>query len=134
VAAHAAPVWIGFSAQPDGHRAPAALPRADDGRGARADHDGRAARDRSRVAFVGTRAPTGPPDCGESHCPAFALYVSKLSGGRQKVTNDTGPRAGRPDGKTIVFVARGALAINVLDGSKTTIHPPQSQKAALSRR
>jgi len=78
--------------------------------------------DITRVAFVGTRPPTGPPDCGESHCPAFALYVSKLSGKRQKITNDTGPAGWSPDSKTIVFVARGVLTLNVIGGGKTTIH------------
>lgn len=72
-------------------------------------------------AFVARRAPTGPPDCGESHCPAYALYVAAASTGRpRRIANDTGPAGWSPDGRTVVFVARGALTLAVVATGKTT--------------
>jgi Tol biopolymer transport system component len=64
------------------------------------------------VAFLGARNNLGPPDCGESVCPAFALYIAGVSGkNRRRVANDTGPAGWSPDGKTLVYVARGALTL-----------------------
>jgi Tol biopolymer transport system component len=65
----------------------------------------------TRVAFVGKREPTGPPDCGESMCPAYALYVGGLSGSPKRVARDTGPAGWSPDGKSIVFASHGGLDI-----------------------
>ncbi len=77
--------------------------------------------DARTFAFVGRRAPTGPPDCGESHCPAFALYVAPASTGRpRRIANDTGPAGWSPDGKTLVFVARGSLTLAVVNSAKAT--------------
>jgi Tol biopolymer transport system component len=73
------------------------------------------------VAFVGTRPPTGAPDCGESHCPAFALYLAPATGKpRKKIVDDTGPAGWSPDGKTLVYVSRGALTLAVVATGKTT--------------
>jgi Tol biopolymer transport system component len=79
--------------------------------------------DAGTVAFVGRRVIKGPPTCGESQCPAFALYLAGVSGARKRlVANDTGPAGWSPDGKTLVFVSRGALTIEVVaGGARTTI-------------
>ena len=83
------------------------------------------------VAFVGRRAPTGPPDCGESNCPAYALYVSALSGkNRRRVANDTGPAGWSPDGKTLVYVSRGSLTLSPVAGGKTTAIPTGTHVAS----
>jgi Tol biopolymer transport system component len=77
--------------------------------------------DARMFAFVGRRAPTGPPDCGESHCPAYALYVASATTGRpRRIANDTGPAGWSPDGRTLVFVARGALTLAVVSSAQTT--------------
>ena len=75
------------------------------------------------VAFVGRRVIKGPPTCGESQCPAFALYLAGVSGAHKRlVANDTGPAGWSPDGKTLVFVSRGALTLEVVaGGARTTI-------------
>ncbi len=75
------------------------------------------------VAFVGRRVIKGPPTCGESQCPAFALYLADVSGAHKRlVANDTGPAGWSPDGKTLVFVSRGALTLEVVaGGARTTI-------------
>jgi TolB protein len=79
--------------------------------------------DAKRIAFLGKRINTGPPDCGESRCPAFALYLADVSGKKlRRIANDTGPAGWSPDGKTLIFVARGALTLSdVGTGKKTTI-------------
>ena len=77
--------------------------------------------DARTFAFVGRRNPTGPPDCGEGHCPAFALYIAAASTGRpRRIANDTGPAGWSPDAKTLVFVARGTLTLAVVSSGKTT--------------
>lgn len=80
--------------------------------------------DAKTFAFVARRPPTGPPDCGESNCPAYALYVagSKTPGRRRRIANDTGPAGWAPDSKSVVFVARGALTLEVVaTGTQTRI-------------
>jgi Tol biopolymer transport system component len=78
--------------------------------------------DAGTVAFVGRRVIKGPPTCGESQCPAFALYLAGVSGARKRlVANDTGPAGWSPDGKTLAFVSRGALTIEVVAGGARTI-------------
>ena len=75
-------------------------------------------------AFVARRPPTGPPDCGESNCPAYALYVSAAAtpGRRRRLANDTGPAGWSPDSKSVVFVVRGALTLEVVSsGTQTKI-------------
>jgi Tol biopolymer transport system component len=72
-------------------------------------------------AFVGRRNPTGPPDCGESHCPAFALYLFDSTKGKtRKLVNDTGPAGWSPDSKSVVFVSRGDLTLSVVATGKST--------------
>jgi hypothetical protein len=87
--------------------------------------------DARMFAFIARRPPTGPPDCGESNCPAFALYVAASStpGRRRRIANDTGPAGWSPDAKNVVFVVRGALTLEVVaSGKQTRIptvgHPP----------
>ena len=80
--------------------------------------------DGQTFAFVARRPPTGPPDCGESNCPAFALYVATASrpGRRRRIANDTGAAGWAPDSKSVVFVARGALTLEVVStGTQTRI-------------
>jgi Tol biopolymer transport system component len=72
-------------------------------------------------AFVGRRTPTGPPDCGESHCPAFALYLYDATKGKtRKVVNDTGPAGWSTDSKSIAFVSHGALTLSTVATGKQT--------------
>jgi Tol biopolymer transport system component len=66
--------------------------------------------DGRKVAFVGSRPSL--PGCGEVSCVVFALYLGDLTrthGRTQKFTNDGGPAGWSPNGKTLVFVYRGAL-------------------------
>ena len=59
------------------------------------------------------RNPTGPPDCGESHCPAFALYLFDATKGKtRKLVNDTGPAGWSPDCEELVYVAHGDLTLS----------------------
>ena len=77
--------------------------------------------DAKSFAFVGRRNPTGPPDCGESHCPAFALYLADAAKGKtRKLVNDTGPAGWAPDSKSVVFVSRGDLTLSVVATGKAT--------------
>jgi TolB protein len=77
--------------------------------------------DARQFAFIARRNPTGAPDCGESFCPQFALYLASASTGRrQRIANDTGPAGWSPDSKTVVFVARGALTMEVVASGKST--------------
>jgi Tol biopolymer transport system component len=72
-------------------------------------------------AFVGRRNPTGPPDCGESHCPAFALYLTDAAKGKtRKLVNDTGPAGWSPDSKSVVYIAHGDLTLTVVASGKST--------------
>jgi Tol biopolymer transport system component len=88
--------------------------------------------DARTFAFVARRPPTGPPDCGESNCPAFGLYVAGAStpGRRRRIANDTGPAGWSPDGKTVVFVARGALTLEVVVSGKQTRIPTAGHVAS----
>lgn len=73
-------------------------------------------------AFVARRPPTGPPDCGESNCPAYGLYVASAAtpGRRRRIANDTGPAGWSPDARSVIFVARGALTLEVVGGGAQT--------------
>ena len=79
--------------------------------------------DARRIAFIGRRINNGPPDCGESQCPAYALYLSELSGKhKRRLAIDTGPAGWSPDGKTVVFVSKGVLTLEIVaGGARTTI-------------
>jgi TolB protein len=81
--------------------------------------------DARTFAFIARRPPTGPPDCGESNCPAFGLYVAAAAtpGRRRRIANDTGPAGWSPDSKSVVFVARGALTVEVVANGKQTRIP-----------
>lgn len=77
-----------------------------------------------QAAYVAPRNPTGPEDCGEGPCPQFGLYVARVPKPHKarRIVNDTGPAGWAPDGKSIVFVARGAVTIMpAAGGPKTTI-------------
>jgi Tol biopolymer transport system component len=68
---------------------------------------------RKRVAYVGPRISTGPNDCGEGPCPQYGLYLANVPKPHapRRIINDTGPAGWSPDGKTLVFVSRGALTL-----------------------
>jgi Tol biopolymer transport system component len=74
-----------------------------------------------RVAFIGPRPFSA--GCGDLCEAVFALYMADLpSGRRRRVANDTGPAGWSPDGKSLVFVHRGGLALRpVAGGTGTTI-------------
>jgi Tol biopolymer transport system component len=76
------------------------------------------------IAYVAPRNPTGPEDCGEGPCPQFGLYLARVPKPHRtrRIVNDTGPAGWAPDGRSIVFVSRGALTLmSVAGGSKTAI-------------
>ncbi len=76
------------------------------------------------VAFIGPRVSTGPDDCGEGPCPQFGLYLASVPKPHKprKIFNDASPAGWSPDGKTLVFVSRGALQLyDVATGRRTTI-------------
>jgi Tol biopolymer transport system component len=68
------------------------------------------------VAYVGPRVSTGPEDCGEGPCPQFGLYLASVPKPHKprRIVNDTGPAGWSPDGKTLAYVARGALTLRVV--------------------
>jgi hypothetical protein len=75
-----------------------------------------------RVAYVGPRVSTGPPDCGEGPCPQFGLYLASVPKPHRprRIANDTGPAGWSPDSRNLVFVARGALVLwSVASGKRT---------------
>jgi Tol biopolymer transport system component len=79
--------------------------------------------DSSLITFVGARSPIpGDKECGEGPCQRFALYRESIRkhAKPQKVTNDTGPAAFSPDGKTLAFVAMNALVLWPLAGGTST--------------
>jgi Tol biopolymer transport system component len=85
------------------------------GQGATVSPDGR------NVAFVGSRPRTGPPACGASRCEAYGLYLGSVSASHPKrIVNDTGPAGWSPDGKTLVYVSRGALTLDAIGSGRTT--------------
>jgi Tol biopolymer transport system component len=74
--------------------------------------------DLSTIAFVGPLAPDpGDTGCGEGvPCPRFALYIQDLrthTAPRILVRNG-GPASFSPDGKSLAFVARNRLVLQVL--------------------
>jgi Tol biopolymer transport system component len=73
------------------------------------------------VAYIGRRPLTGPPDCGESPCPMFALYLASTARKKPlKIANGTGPATWLPDGKTLIYVTSGKLILTALPGGKST--------------
>jgi TolB protein len=74
------------------------------------------------VAYVGPRISTGPYDCGEGPCPQYGLYLANVPKPHRprRIVNDTGPAGWSPDGKTLVFVSRGALTLWALAGKQAT--------------
>ena len=75
-----------------------------------------------KVAWVGPAHAQGPPECGEVACAAFALYLANVPGRARLVFRGTGPAGWSPDGKTLVFVYRGALNLwPVAGGERTSI-------------
>jgi Tol biopolymer transport system component len=76
------------------------------------------------LAYVGPRISTGPNDCGEGPCPQYGLYLANVPKPHKprRIVNDTGPAGWSPDGKTVVFVSRGALTLWVVaSGQRTAI-------------
>ena len=77
-----------------------------------------------KIAYVGPRVSTGPPDCGDGRCAQFGLYLANLPRPHRprRIVNDTGAAGWSPDSKTLVFVFNGALTLRVLStGTQTTI-------------
>jgi Tol biopolymer transport system component len=77
-----------------------------------------------KIAYVGPRVSTGPNDCGEGPCPQYGLYLANVAKPHRprRIVNDTGPAGWSPDGKSLVFVARGALTLWVVaSGQRTAI-------------
>ena len=68
---------------------------------------------RRKIAYVGPRVSTGPDDCGEGPCPQYGLYLANVPKPHRarRIVNDTGPAGWSPDGKSLVFVSRGALTL-----------------------
>jgi TolB protein len=75
-----------------------------------------------KIAYVGPRVSTGPEDCGEGPCPQYGLYLANVPKPHRprRIVDDTGPAGWSPDGKTLVFVSRGALRLRAVDGSTRT--------------
>lgn len=75
------------------------------------------------VSYVGPRNPTGPEDCGEGPCPQFGLYLARLPKPHRvrRIANDTGPAGWSPDGKSLVYVARGVLVLRTVAGPGMTV-------------
>jgi Tol biopolymer transport system component len=62
------------------------------------------------VAFVGPRPSI--PGCGDVSCLVFAIYLADVTRGKlRRFAINTGPPGWSPDGKELVFVYRGGLAI-----------------------
>ena len=80
---------------------------------------------RKRIAYVGPRISTGPPDCGEGPCPQYGLYLANVPKphAARRIINDTGPAGWSPDGKTLVFVSRGALTLYGIASKARTAIP-----------
>ena len=79
---------------------------------------------RRKIAYVGPRISTGPNDCGEGPCPQYGLYLANVPKphSARRIINDTGPAGWSPDGKSLVFVSRGALTLwNVAGKQRTAI-------------
>jgi Tol biopolymer transport system component len=77
---------------------------------------------RRKIAYVGPRSSTGPNDCGEGPCPQYGLYLASVPKPHspRRILNDTGPAGWSPDGKSLVFVARGALNLWVVASKQRT--------------
>ncbi len=78
--------------------------------------------DARRIAYVGPRVSTGPEDCGDGPCPQYGLYLASVPAPHRarRIVNDTGPAGWSPDGKTLVFAARGVLTLRDLAGGRRT--------------
>jgi TolB protein len=77
---------------------------------------------RRKIAYVGPRISTGPNDCGEGPCPQYGLYLASVPKPHRprRIVNDTGPAGWSPDGKSLVFVSRGALTLWVVASRQST--------------
>lgn len=88
--------------------------------------------DARMLAYVGPRRSTGPPDCGEGRCPQFGLYLASLPVPHRprRIVNDAGPAGWSPDGKSLVFVAKGALTLRVVSSGAQTMLATEPHVAA----
>jgi len=71
-----------------------------------------------KVAFYGPRPSI--PGCGELSCVVFAVYLSDVPGRVKRFVKDGGPAGWAPDGRRLVFVYRGGLALWPVSGSTPT--------------
>lgn len=71
-----------------------------------------------QIAFIAQRISTGPPDCGESRCQQFGLYLANIPAPHRphKIENDAGAAGWTADGKSLVYIAKGALTVVPLSG------------------
>jgi len=80
----------------------------------------------SKLTYVGARPPEpGDRECGEGPCQRFGLFIESLLTKAKHPTmvlKDAGPAGFSPDGKQIVFVARGKLVVlSVASGATRSI-------------
>lgn len=76
------------------------------------------------LAYVNPRRSTGPPDCGEGRCPQFGLYLASVAAPHhpRRIVDDTGAAGWSPDGKSLVFIAKGVLTVRQIgSGAERTI-------------
>lgn len=81
--------------------------------------------DATTIAFLGSRrADPGDTDCGDGPCQRYALYIEDISksAAPRKLVPDVGPAAFTPDGKSLVFAAKGGLVVwSLASGTSRTI-------------
>ena len=71
-----------------------------------------------KAAFYGPRPSI--PGCGELSCVVFAVYVAEVPGRVRRFVKDGGPAGWAPDGRRLVFVYRGGLALWPISGAAPT--------------
>jgi Tol biopolymer transport system component len=72
-----------------------------------------------KLAFYGPRPSL--PGCGEVSCLVNAVYLANVPGGVRKFVNDGGPAGWSSDGKRLVFVYRGGIALWPVSGGAHTL-------------
>jgi len=71
-----------------------------------------------KVAFYGPRPSI--EGCGETSCVVFAVYLAEVGGRVRRFVKDGGPAGWAPDGKRLVFVYRGGIALWPISGGTPT--------------
>jgi Tol biopolymer transport system component len=88
--------------------------------------------DATRIAYLGHRLSTGPPDCGEGRCPQYALYLAKVEGrhNARRISNDTGPAGWSSDSKSLVYVHLHSLTLRNAATGRISVLPTPGVYAA----